>query len=136
MPQVASPGVNAAAEGKVYPAVEVEVEPQRLKDFRAVFDQTAGVPPTFVTTIEFLAFAQVAADPELALDFSRVVHGAQEFDHRRPVREGETVVATIRVDSVRAIGANAFLVVVTDIVDGDGELICIAKSTMVERGAG
>lgn len=127
--------MNAATEGKVYPAVEVEVEPQRLKDFRAVFDQAEGVPPTFVTTIEYLAFAQVVADTELALDFGRVVHGAQEFDHRRPVREGETVTATIRIDSIRAIGANGFLVVVTDIVDEDGELICVAKSTMVERGS-
>ena len=126
--------MNAAAQGKVYPAVEVEVEPQRLKDFREVFGQASGVPPTFVTTIEFLAFAQVAADPELALDFSRVVHGAQEFDHRRPVREGETVTATIRVDSVRGIGTNAFLVVITDIEDEDGSLVCVAKSTMVERG--
>jgi len=126
--------VNAAAEGKVYPAVEVEVEPERLKDFRGVFRQASGVPPTFVTTIEYLAFAQVAADPELALDFARVVHGAQEFDHRRPVREGETLTATIRVDSVRGIGANAFLVVITDIVDEDGTLVCVAKSTMVERG--
>ena len=126
--------MNADTEGKVYPAVEVEVEPQRLADFRAVFGQASGVPPTFVTTIEFLAFAQVAADPELALDFSRVVHGAQEFDHRRPVREGETVTAAIRVDSVRGIGTNAFLVVITDIVDEDGSLVCVAKSTMVERG--
>ena len=126
--------MNADTEGKVYPAVEVEVEPQRLADFRAVFAQTSGVPPTFVTTIEFLAFAQVAADPDLALDFSRVVHGAQEFDHRRPVREGETVTAAIRVDSVRGIGTNAFLVVITDIVDEDGSLVCVAKSTMVERG--
>ena len=127
--------MNAATEGKVYPAVEVEVESQRLKDFRAVFDQAEGVPPTFVTTIEYLAFAQVVADAELALDFGHVVHGAQEFDHRRPVREGETVTATIRIDSIRAIGANGFLVVVTDIVDEDGELICVAKSTMVERGS-
>lgn len=127
--------MNADTEGKVYPTVEVEVEPQRLQDFRAVFRQASGVPPTFVTTIEYLAFAQVVDDAELALDFGRVVHGAQEFDHRRPVREGETVTATIRIDSIRAIGANGFLVVVTDIVDEDGELICVAKSTMVERGS-
>lgn len=127
--------MNADTVGKVYPTVEVEIESQRLKDFRAVFDQASGVPPTFVTTIEYLAFAQVAADPELALDFSRVVHGAQEFDHRRPVREGETVAATIRIDSIRSIGVHGFLVVVTDIVDEDGSLICVAKSTMVERGS-
>lgn len=127
--------MNAASEGKVYPAVEVEVDPRRLKDFRAVFDQAEGVPPTFVTTIEYLAFAQVVDDDELGLDFARVVHGAQEFVHRRPVREGETVTATIRIDSIRAIGENGFIVVVTDIVDEDGDLVCVAKSTMVERGS-
>jgi N-terminal half of MaoC dehydratase len=127
--------VNAASEGKVYPAVEVEVDARRLKDFRAVFDQAEGVPPTFVTTIEYLAFAQVVDDDELGLDFARVLHGAQEFVHHRPVREGETVTATIRIDSIRAIGDNGFIVVVTDIVDEDGDLVCVAKSTMVERGS-
>jgi hypothetical protein len=125
--------VNAATQGKVYPTVQVEVTHERLADFRAVFGQDRGVPPTFATTVEFMAFAQVAADPELALDFTRVVHGGQEFEHRRPMREGEVLDATIRVDSIRVKGTNGFLVVVTDIVDTAGELVCTAKSTMVER---
>ena len=125
--------VNAATEGKVYPTVQVEVTPERVADFRAVFGQGRGVPPTFATTVEFMAFAQVAADQELDLDFTRVVHGAQDFTHRRAMLEGEVLDATIRIDSIRVKGTNGFLVVVTDMMDVDGELVCIATSTMVER---
>lgn len=125
--------MNAATQGKVYPTVRVEVTPERVADFRAVFGQRRGVPPTFATTVEFMAFAQVAADPELALDFTHVVHGGQEFAHHRAMREGEILDATIRIDSIRVKGTNGFLVVVTDMVDASGEMVCTATSTMVER---
>lgn len=43
-------------------------------------------PPTFVFSITFKAAYQVVQDPQLGLDYSRVVHGDQKFAYRRPVR--------------------------------------------------
>lgn len=45
-------------------------------------------PPTFVFSITFKAAGVVVQDPQLGLDYTRVVHGDQKFAYRRPVRAG------------------------------------------------
>ena len=40
-------------------------------------------PPTFAIVLSLPA-GQVIADPELGLDYTRVVHGEQRFVHDRP----------------------------------------------------
>ena len=44
---------------------------------------------------------EALTDPELALDFSRVVHGSQSYEYVRPLREGETLTVRSRIESVR-----------------------------------
>ena len=47
-------------------------------------------PPTFLTTLTFrFAADSPTVDPELGLDYSRVVHGTQEFRFSRPVVAGD-----------------------------------------------
>ena len=128
--------MNPAAAGKRYPATTFTVDPQRVAAFRAVLEETEGVPATFVTVAEFAAMPQIVADPELGLDFSRVLHGNQEYEFRRPLREGETLEVRSRLGSIRVFGGNAFLVVVTELVEPEGDLVCTARSTMIERAAG
>jgi acyl dehydratase len=128
--------MNAAAAGKVYPDVPFTVEPERVRAFRAVFDEPSGVPATFATSAEFRVIPDVVADPELGLDFSRVLHGNQEYEFRRPLEEGETLTIRTRIDSIREMGANGFLVLVTELVDPGGEVACIARSTLIERAEG
>ena len=125
--------MNPAAEGTVYPDVAFTVDPARVAAFRDVFGQTEGVPPTFVTAAEFTVFPQVLADPRLALDFTRVVHGSQDYTFERPLREGETLSVRARIDSVRTKGDTGFLTVVMELFDVDGALVCTARSQMVER---
>jgi acyl dehydratase len=127
--------MNPAAEGTVYPDVTFTVDPARVAAFRAVFGQAEGVPPTYVTAAEFAAFPQVIGDPALALDFSRVVHGSQEYAYVRPVREGETLTVGVRIDSIKIKGANGFLMVVMELRDAEGALVCTARSQLIERGA-
>jgi acyl dehydratase len=127
--------VNPAAEGTVYPAVDFVVDPERVAAFRDLFGIDDGVPPTFVTAAEFAALPQILSDPALGIDFPRVVHGSQEYDHRRPLREGETVHIRARIDSIRRRGGNAFMTIAMDLVDDDGELVCAARSQMIERDA-
>jgi acyl dehydratase len=125
--------MNPAAEGTVYPEVSFVVDPERVAAFRAVFGQSDGVPPTFVTAAEFAVFPQVLGDPNLGLDFTRVVHGSQDYAYERPLREGETVAVRARIDSIRAKGGNGFLTIVMELFDADGALVCTARSQMVER---
>lgn len=125
--------MNPAAQGKVYPSVPFVVDPARVAAFAALFAEPDGVPPTFAAAAEFTVIPQVVADPELALDFTRVLHGSQAYEHHRPMVPGETLTLTTQIESVKVKGANGFLTLLTRITDADGAPVCTARSSMVER---
>ena len=129
------PTVNPDADGTGYPDVEFVVDPARVAAFRDVFDLPEGVPPTFLTAAEFTALPQVLGDPGLALDFSRVLHGGQEYEVLRPLREGETLTVRPRIASIRVRAGTGFLVVAMDLLDAEGAIVARARSTMIERSA-
>jgi acyl dehydratase len=91
-------------------------------------------PPTMAIVIAMASTASMHSEPGLGLDYSMVVHGEESFSHSRPLHAGDVVVATTTVESIRAIGAMSMLVTSTDISTTDGEHVCTAKSTLVERG--
>ena len=91
-------------------------------------------PPTFAIVISMRSTAVLQADPGLGLDYSMVVHGEQNFAYSRPLHAGDVVVATSTVESIRAVGGMSMMVTSTDIRTVDGEHVCTAKSTIVERG--
>src|SRR6476469_1436858 len=107
--------MNPAAEGTVYPDVPFTVDTQR------------------VTAAEFTVFPNVINDPNLGLDFTRVLHGSQEYTYERPLREGETIMVRARIDSIRHKGGTGFLTIVMELRDDDGRLVCTARSQMVEQ---
>ena len=125
--------MDPAAEGTVYPPVTFVVEPERVAAFRAVFGQTEGVPPTFLTAAEFAAFPPILGDPRLELDFSRVLHGSQEYEYVRPLREGEAITVNARIEAIRVKGGNGFMTVVMEMTDADGAPVAVARSTLIER---
>jgi acyl dehydratase len=90
-------------------------------------------PPTFAMVISMHSNAQVEADPDLGLDFSMVVHGDQSFSYSRPLHAGDLVTATTTVESIKALGGTSMLVTSTDISTLEGEHVCTAKCTIVER---
>lgn len=61
----------------------VYTDPEAAK---AVGHPDVIAPPTFPFVITYKAAGQVVLDPELGLDYSRVVHGDQKFSYTRPVR--------------------------------------------------
>jgi acyl dehydratase len=91
-------------------------------------------PPTFAVILSMRAHDVIVADPQLGLDYSRVVHGHQDFTHHRPIRAGDVLVTVVHVDDVKARAGNDFLTVRAEITTVDGEPVCTAKSTLVARG--
>ena len=91
-------------------------------------------PPTLAIVIAMASTASMHSEPGLGLDYSMVVHGEESFSHRRPLHAGDVVVATTTVESIRAVGSMSMLVTSTDLSTTDGEHVCTAKSTLVERG--
>jgi acyl dehydratase len=125
--------VNQTAEGKTYGPVVFEVTEERVRAFHGLFGGPPGVPPTFLSAAEFTVFPQVIGDPELALDFRKVVHGSQEYELHRTLQVGETLGVHARIASIRQKGGNGFLVVEMRLHGVDGEVVAVARSTMIER---
>lgn len=93
-------------------------------------------PPTFLTVINLAAINTIVNDPELGLDYSRMVHGDQSFSHARPVRAGDRLRLTTFVEDVMARAGNDFLTVRAEITDTEGALVCTTRAQLVVRGDG
>ena len=127
--------MDPLAEGTIYPDVPFTVEPERVAAFREVFGQNGGVPPTFVTAAEFVILPAIVADPVVDLDYTRVVHGSQEYIYQRPLVEGERLTIRSRIASVRVRGSTGLLTIEMELLDEAGQTVVTARSTMIERGA-
>jgi hypothetical protein len=127
--------MNVSLEGKSYPESRFTVDPANVEMFRrAVGLSGDGIPITFVTAAEFATFPDVVGDPELALDFSRVVHADQEYVFERPLRLGETLTVNSRLAHIRERSGQALLTIETTLSDGGGARVATARATMLERG--
>ncbi|GAA4620814.1 FAS1-like dehydratase domain-containing protein [Saccharopolyspora hordei] len=93
-------------------------------------------PPTFAVIMSMGAHDALVEDPQLGLDYSRVVHGQQEFTHHRPIQAGDRLVTVVHVDDIKTRAGNDFLTVRAEISTVTGEPVCTAKSMLVARGTG
>ncbi|HEX2315675.1 MAG TPA: MaoC family dehydratase N-terminal domain-containing protein [Thermomonospora sp.] len=90
-------------------------------------------PPTFPIVVSLGGAALV--DPDLGLNYAMVVHGEQRFEYVRPMRAGDVVVCTSTITEIKSIGRNEKIELRTEIATTEGEPICTAYNTIVERGA-
>jgi acyl dehydratase len=119
----------AEAIGDTHPAY---TDPEAA---RALGHLDVIAPPTFVFSITFAAAGEVVRDPELGLDYSRVVHGDQRFAFQRPVRAGDLLSVTSTIETVKSMAGNDIVDVRGDVWDADGELVVTAHTKLVARAA-
>ena len=91
-------------------------------------------PPTFPIVITAAAGNRAATDPELGVNYAMVVHGEQSFEYVRPLVAGDVVTTQTTITDIRDAGRNTLLTNTTEFRTLDGELVCTAHSTLVERG--
>lgn len=91
-------------------------------------------PPTFAVVLQEATLAQLLAEEDAGIDFSRVVHGEQRFAYTRPIVAGDELTATLSVTSVKTLGGNAMVTAESVIVDPEGAHVVTAVSTLVVRG--
>ena len=91
-------------------------------------------PPTFAIVVTLAAAMVVLDDPEVGLDYSRVVHGEQRFTHHRPIRAGDRLGATTTIDAARQLAGNDLLTARVEVATEDGEAVCTSVSMLVARG--
>jgi acyl dehydratase len=102
---------------------------------RALGHQDVIAPPTFLTTVGMsLGGPSPISDPDVGVDYSRVVHGEQRFVHHRPTRPGDVLTATTTITDIRDAGANELLSMEMEIRTTAGELVCTAYNLVVSRG--
>ncbi|WP_405586196.1 MaoC family dehydratase N-terminal domain-containing protein [Streptomyces sp. NBC_01190] len=90
-------------------------------------------PPTFAFAITYRAAGEVIEDPELGLDYSRVVHGDQRFAYTRPLRAGDRVTVTSTIETVKSLAGNDILEIRGDVHDELGEHVVSAWTKLVSR---
>jgi acyl dehydratase len=94
-------------------------------------------PPTFAIVIAQPAARQASADPAIGVDYARVVHGEQRFEHHEPICAGDVLTARVEVVAIRPAGTNWMLSTRTDLVRlADDVVVCTATSSIIERGEG
>lgn len=144
--------MNPDIQGRVFASTEPYlVGREKIREFaRAVFAtnplnydvdaaHAAGhldvvAPPTFPIVMQERTLAQLLAEPDAGIDFSRVVHGDQRFSYTRPIVAGDELTATLTVASVKSLGGHSMITAVSEIVDATGAHVVTATSTLVVRG--
>ena len=101
---------------------------------RAAGHADVVAPPTFAVVVQEATLAQLLAEPDAGIDFTRVVHGDQRFTYTRPIVAGDELTATLSVTSIKSLGGHAMVTAVSTIVDSTGAHVVTATSTLVVRG--
>ncbi|MGX7681138.1 FAS1-like dehydratase domain-containing protein [Jatrophihabitans sp. DSM 45814] len=144
--------LDPSFEGRIYPATPpYEVGREKIREFAdAIGDenpvyrdigaaQALGypdviAPPTFPIVMTMQAARQIVTDPELGLDYTKVVHGEQNFTYSRPIQAGDLLQVTVSVESIRSVVGNDMLTTRAEVTTVDGEHVVTALSTLVARG--
>jgi acyl dehydratase len=144
--------VRTEAVGKSYPPVTYAVGREKIREYAAAVGETNPVhldpraaraagyadvvaPPMFAVVYGLPALTPAIFDPELGIDFARMVHGGQEFVWGRPVVAGDEVTTTPRVKDIYERGGMRFYVFETESVAQHGEPVCSGRWTNIVRGA-
>lgn len=144
--------VDASFVGRVYPPTEPYlVGREKIREFaeaigdpapacrdaaaaRALGHPDVVAPPTFAIVLTLAAGHQVIMDPDLGIDYSRVVHGEQRFVHERPIHAGDELQVVVTVQDIRSAAGNDIVTTRADVSTLAGERVCTAVSTIVVRG--
>ena len=101
---------------------------------RALGHPDVVAPPTFPFVVTMAATRQIVEDPDLGVDYSRVVHGDQRFAYARPVVAGDELVCVSAIEDVTTRGGHGILTTRTDVSTAAGEPVVAVWSKFVVRG--
>ncbi|MDA8345447.1 MAG: MaoC family dehydratase N-terminal domain-containing protein [Thermaerobacter sp.] len=129
--------IDRSIIGRESPPAVFEVEKGAIRRFAAAIgDETPAfargeiAPPTFPTTFR-------SPVPGLALDLRRVLHGGEEYVYERPLRAGDVLHVTRRIEDCYeregSLGKMTFYIVSAEGQDGDGEIVYRSRTTIIYR---
>jgi acyl dehydratase len=141
-----------AAVGKTYPPTLYAVGREKIKEYARAVGETnplhldheaaraAGyadvvAPPMFAVVYCSAAMGPAYFDPELGIDFARLVHGGQEFTWGPLVVAGDEITTTVSVKSIEERGGNGFFTFESVSANQDGHTVSVGTWTNIVRGA-
>ncbi|MEX1220397.1 MAG: MaoC family dehydratase N-terminal domain-containing protein [Solirubrobacterales bacterium] len=143
--------INDQAVGKSWPSLEYEVGREKIREYAHVigfdqpvyFDQQAArdagfrdvvAPPMFCVVYSAGAMGPVLFDPEVGMNFTAMVHGAQEFEWGEPVCSGDVITTTPTCLEIYEKDGKGFYVFETVSLNQDGDQVVRGTWTNIVRG--
>jgi acyl dehydratase len=122
--------------GRVFPAPPADAHPFTFDEDAARASPHGGLiaSPTFAAAFAIQPFATACADPALALDVLRLVHGEQAFEFEEPVRPGDVLETIGEITRLQDRGSLEFLEVTTETRNQHGRLVVRGVWTAIIRG--
>ncbi len=144
--------LSTAAVGREFPPFEYQVGREKIREYATAvgfeeaihFDpdeaREAGfrdvvAPPMFCVVYSAGAIGPALFDPEVGMDFARMVHGAQAFEWGEPVCSGDLITTTATCISIEERDDKGFYVFESRSVNGDGAETVRGTWTNIVRGA-
>jgi acyl dehydratase len=90
-------------------------------------------PPMFAAVYCAPAVWPAMLDPEVGIDFARMVHGAQEFEWHVPVVAGDEITTEAELEETRERNELKFFVFRTVSTNQRGETVCEGRWTNIVR---
>lgn len=142
---------STAAIGKTYAPVTYAVGREKIREYSHAVGETnplhldpaaareAGygdvvAPPMFAVVYSSPAVIPGIFDPEVGLDFARMVHGAQVFEWGPLVQAGDEIVTEVEVKAIEERGHNVFYVFESRSDNQRGERVSTGTWTNIVRG--
>jgi acyl dehydratase len=142
---------RSEAIGLLFPAVTYAVGREKIREYAGAVGETnplhtdleaaraAGyadlvAPPMFVVVYTSPAIGAAFFDPAVAMDFSRMVHGAQEFAWGPLVVAGDEIATEVAVTDISDRGGIGFYVFESRSDNQRGERVCTGTWTCIVRG--
>jgi acyl dehydratase len=92
-------------------------------------------PPMFAVVYASPAMTPALFDPEVGIDFARLVHGSQEFRWGPLVVAGDEITTTTVVQDIAERGGLGFYVFETESINQRDEVVCTGIWTNIVRGS-
>ena len=144
--------VDATKIGKSYPPFEYEVGREKIREYASAVGEASSVhhdreqaraagfrdvvaPPMFCVVYCAGAMGPAVLDPEVGIDFTRLLHGAQEFVWEEPVCAGDAIRTSVSVRDIYEKGPNAFYVFESRSTNQDGGETVRGTWTNIVRGS-
>ena len=127
--------LNPDSVGRTFEGAElVTVSQSQINSFCAVLSEsnTTVAPPTFSIRITLEQSQEILSNPEIGLDWSRVVHGDQRFEIKRPIIAGDSFTCSSTIESYKVSSGNEIVSVRSDL-HSNNELVVSTWSTLVVR---